>query len=67
MKKHLILTLEYDMGDYSEMEKDGYKIPTSPDDIGIQESFYQSDATLDDMKIVGVEIRNKMTEGNETS
>lgn len=64
MAKHLILTLEYDMGDYSDMEKDGGQIPTSPDDIGIQESFYQSDAMIHDMEIVGVKIRDVSKEGN---
>ena len=61
MAKHLIITLEYDMGDYSEMEDDGFEIPTDPEDIGLNESFFQSDALIHDMKIVGtkIEIRQK--------
>ena len=56
MEKHLIITLEYDMGDYSDMEDDGFEIPMAPDDIGLNESFYQSDALIHDMKIVGTKI-----------
>ena len=58
MAKHLIITLEYDMGDYSEMEDDGHEIPTDPRDVGLNESFFQSDASIHDMKIVGVKIEN---------
>ena len=56
MAKHLIITLEYDMGDYSKMEEDGYEIPTSPNDVGLNESFFQSDASIHEMKIVGTKI-----------
>lgn len=59
MAKHVILVLEYDMGDYSEAEQDGYAIPTDPKDIGLHESFYQSDAVIHDMNIVGVRIEEK--------
>ena len=40
MAKHLIITLEYDMGDYSDMKKDGYEIPTNPNDIELNETFF---------------------------
>ena len=57
MKKHVILTLEYDMGDYSDMEEDGNKISTNPEDWG--DSFYQADINLQDLDIVGVRIEEK--------
>lgn len=60
MANHLIVTLEFDMGDYSDMEDDGLQIPTDPKDIGLNESFYQGDATIRDMKIIGVRyVRSK--------
>jgi len=59
MKKHLIITLEYDMGDYSEMEKDGLEIPTDPNDIGLNESFFQSDALIHDMEIVSARVERR--------
>ena len=46
MKKNVILLLEYNLGDYSEMEDDGYEIPINPNDEGLNESFYQSDALI---------------------
>jgi len=59
MPKHLIITLEYDMGDYSDIEEGGHEIPIDPNDIGLNETFFQSDALIHDMKIVGarVEVR----------
>jgi len=57
MKKHVILTLEYDMGDYSDMEEDGNKISTNPKDWG--DSFCQADINLQDLDIVGVRIEEK--------
>ena len=54
MGKYVILTLEYCMGDYSDMEEDGYDIPTNPSDY--EESFYQADICHTDMEIVGVRI-----------
>ena len=59
MAKNLIITLEYDMGDYLDMEEDGYEIPTDPKDVSLNESFYQSDALIHDMKIVGVRVENR--------
>ena len=59
MAKHLIITIEYDMGDYSDMEDEGEEIPTDPNDIGLNESFFQSDASIHNMKIVGVRTENK--------
>lgn len=59
MAKHVILVLEYDMGDYSEAEEEGQQIPTDPEDIGLHESFYQSDANINHMRIVGVRIEEK--------
>lgn len=56
MAKHLILILEYDMGDCSAMEEEGQEIPTDPQDIGIHENFFQSDAVIHDMKIVGTRL-----------
>lgn len=58
MSKNVILILEYNMGDYSDMEEDGLTIPTNPKDAGLNESFYQSDALIHDMKIVGVRIED---------
>jgi len=54
MVKNLIITLEYNMGDYSEYEEDGSEIPTDPKDIGLNETFFQSDALIHDMEIIGV-------------
>ena len=59
MSKNVILILEYDMGDYSDMEEDGLTIPTDPNDVGLTECFYQSDALIHDMKIVGVRIEER--------
>lgn len=58
MKKHLILTLEYDMGDVSDIEEDGYEIPTDPSDVGLNELFFQGDILIRDMKIVGAKIKD---------
>lgn len=52
--KHIVLMLEYDMGDYSDMEEDGLEIPTDPKEY--EDSFYQSDALIHDMKIVGTKL-----------
>ena len=57
MKKHVILTLEYDMGDYSDAEKEGSKISTNPEDWG--DSFIQADINLQDLDIIGVRIEKK--------
>ena len=45
------------MGDYSDMEEDGLKIPTDPKEY--EESFFQSDALIHDMEIVGTKIISK--------
>lgn len=42
------------MGDYSDMEEDGLEIPTDPKEY--EDSFFQSDALIHDMKIVGAKI-----------
>lgn len=55
MKKHVILVLEYDMGDYSDMEEDGLKISKNPKDY--EESFFQSDVMIHEINIVGVKIK----------
>jgi len=55
MKKHVILTLEYDLGDYSTLEESGGSIPTDPK--WYQEVYYQRDPLACDMKIVGVRIK----------
>jgi len=58
MKKHVILTLEYDMGDYYDYsDKDDNDIPLKPKDW--EESFYQSDLFISDMKIIGVRIKEE--------
>lgn len=57
MAKHVILTLKYDMGDYSEREEVGLRISTNPKDY--EESFYQGDIFTCDMEIVGVEIEER--------
>jgi len=54
MGKRVILTLEYDMGDYSDMEEDGQEISLDPSKWA--ESFYQSDVLIDAMKIVSVRV-----------
>jgi len=59
MGKHLIIMLEYDMGDYSDMEGDGQEIPTDPNDVGLNESFYQGEASRHDMRIVGVRTEDR--------
>ena len=56
-KKHVILTLEYDLGDYSDREDDGYPISSDPKDY--EESFFQSDVFVHDMNIVGARIEVK--------
>lgn len=57
MEKRVVLTLEYDMGDYSEQEEDGQQISTDPNDY--KESLLQSDVLVCDMKIVGARIEVK--------
>lgn len=54
MSKHVILTLEYDLGDYSDREDDGEVISETAQDY--EDSFFQSDVIVSDMKIVGVRI-----------
>lgn len=54
-EKHVVLILEYDLGDFSDMEVEGIKIPIRPEDY--QELFDQSDILSDEMRIVGVDIR----------
>lgn len=56
-KKHVILTLEYDMGDYSEQEEDGGTISTNPKDYN--DSFFQADVFIHEMNIVGARIEEK--------
>ena len=57
MAKHVILTLEYDMGDYSDREEDGCEISTDPEYY--KDSFYQSDIDPFEINIVGVRIDDK--------
>ncbi len=60
MGKHVIVTLEYDLGDYSDLEADyeeGRKLSTDPKDW--EDSFYQADINLNDLDIVGVRIEEK--------
>ncbi len=63
MGKHVIVTLEYDLGDYSDLEVayleegEGRKLSTDPIDWG--DSFYQSDINIQDLDIVGVRIEEK--------
>jgi len=52
MEKHVIVMLEYDMGDYSDLE-----ISLDPKDW--HDSFYQADINLQDLDIVGVKIEEK--------
>lgn len=52
--KRVILTLEYDMGDYSDREDDGMEISLRPEDY--EETFQQADIFTCDMRIVGVRI-----------
>lgn len=44
----VVLTLIFDMGDYDE------PVSKKPEDW--EESFYQSDANIDDMTIIGVDV-----------
>jgi len=56
-KKHVVLVLEYDLGDYSEMEEERGEIPTTP---GFwEESFYQGDCILGDLEIKAVRIEER--------
>ncbi len=57
MSKHVILTLEYDLGDYSDREEDGNSISVVPKDY--EDSFFQSDVIVSDMNIVGVRIEER--------
>ncbi len=57
MKKHVIVQLEYDLGDYSDIEEEGGEIPLKP--MLWEDTFYQSDAVLSDMTIVGVRVEEK--------
>jgi hypothetical protein len=61
MPKNVILTLEYNMGDYSDMEDDGLEIPTEPSQWF--ESFFQSDIDLSEMKVIGVRIDEGKSDG----
>ena len=47
MGKHVILTLKYDLGDYSDLKEEGVEIPTNPEDYA--ESFFQADVNILDM------------------
>lgn len=55
MEKHVILTLEYDLGDYSDYEE--RKLSTDPKDWF--DSFYQADINMQDLDIVGVRIEER--------
>ena len=55
MAKHVILTLKYDLGDYSDVEEDGEPISMNPQDY--EETFHQADVLTGDMEIVGVEVQ----------
>lgn len=63
MKKHVILILEYDMGDHSDIEEDGSQIPTDID--WWKEDFYQSDVLICDMDIKGVRIEEREEDLND--
>ena len=54
MKRHIIITLEHDMGEYDDEDLEGRSF--SPSDW--EESFYQSDVFPSEMKIIGVGIRD---------
>ena len=56
------LILEYDMGDYSDVEEEGGTISTNPKDY--EESFYQGDIFTCDMNIIGVKIIKEGEEEN---
>jgi hypothetical protein len=55
IKKHVILTLEYDLGDFSDIEADGGRISLDPKSY--EDSFYQGDVYISEMDIVGVRIK----------
>ncbi len=60
MEKHVILTLEYDLGDYSyfeEMHEKERKLSTDPKDWF--DSFFQADINMQDLDIVGVRIEER--------
>jgi hypothetical protein len=55
--KHVILQLEYDLGDYSDVQREPGSISTNPEDY--KEIFQQSDVLVCDMQIVGARIEEK--------
>ena len=54
-KRIVTLVLEYELGDYSDMEEEGQTIPLDP--AQWEETFYQADVLICDMKIVNVKIK----------
>ena len=56
MAKHIILTLEYDLGDYSDLEEER-ELSTDPKDW--EDSFYQADINIQDLDIVRVRVEEK--------
>lgn len=63
MGKQVYLILEYDMGDYSDMEKEGLDIPTDPSFY--RESFFQSGVNISDIAITGVRIIETVKGSND--
>ena len=59
MPKRVILVLEYDMGDYTNVLKDGRRISTNPRDY--DDRFYQADINLQDLDVVSVRVEGKLT------
>ena len=53
----MILTLEYDMGDYSDREEDGQPLSSNHKDY--EESFYQGDIFPCDMVIIGARVEER--------
>lgn len=59
--KRIVLTLEYDLGDYQDMfndcARDGQPVGLEPEDWA--DSFYQSDVVIGDIKIIGVRVETE--------
>ena len=66
MKRNVILTIEYNLGDYSDVESDGNFISRNPKDY--EETFFQSDIDLSEMEIVAVRVEDEQdNEGQHES
>ena len=55
--KHVILILEYDLGNYSDMEEIYGKLSNCAEDY--EDDFYNRHIEIDDLEIVGVKIKEK--------